>query len=194
MKKQYHHGNLKSALVEQAIQLLETEGMAALSLRRVARDTGVSQAAPYSHFKDKRGLLAAVASEGYKRFGARMRREADANPEHYTLSLGKGYVFFALDNPALFHLMFDGDIAEYLDLEAPGKEAYVSYQLLVDGVAQRPIGGAKNPLGKTLDTAVAWSFVHGLATLLLNKNLAPEDYGFTEMNSFVEHVLSSRPR
>ena len=184
MKKQYHHGNLKSALVEQAISLLENEGLKALSLRRVARETGVSQAAPYSHFKDKRALLVAVASEGYKRFGARMRKEAESNPKHYTVSLGKGYVFFALENPALFHLMFGGELSENLDLGALDKEAHESYQLLVDGVAKHPFGG-------TVDTAVAWSLVHGLATLLLNKNFGPKDYGFTQMDSFVEHVLNT---
>jgi len=184
MKKSYHHGNLKSALVVQAIKLLESEGLSAMSLRRVARETGVSQAAPYSHFKDKRALLAAVASEGYKRFAARMRNEAELDPDHYTISLGKGYVFFALENPALFHLMFDGEIAEHLDLNAMDKEAYESYQLLVDGVAQHPISGK-------LDTAVAWSLVHGLATLLLNKKFTPKDYGFTKMEHFVDQVLSS---
>ncbi len=186
MKKKYHHGDLKNALVENAIQLLECEGLPALSLRRVARETGVSQAAPYSHFKDKRALLAAVASEGYRRFSARMRKEADARPDYYTLSLGMGYVLFALENPALFHLMFDGQLSEPLD-----DEAFNSYQLLVDGVEQHPLGVRKSPHGKTLGTAVAWSVVHGLATLLLNKNFTPQDYGFTEMESFVEHVLSS---
>jgi len=188
MKKPYHHGNLKNALVEQAIQLLESDGLSALSLRRVARETGVSQAAPYSHFKDKRALLAAVASEGYKRFTATMRREAELNPDTYTLSLGKGYVFFALDNPALFHLMFDGEIAEYLDVEDLDKEASESYQILVDGVAQHGFGSTHD---SSLGAAVAWSLVHGLATLLLNKNFTPKDYGFTKMDNFVEHVLTS---
>jgi AcrR family transcriptional regulator len=191
MKKKYHHGDLKNALVETAVLLLESEGLSALSLRRVARETGVSQAAPYSHFKNKRALLAAVASEGYRRFGARMRMEAKTRPAHHTIGLGMGYIFFALDNPALFHLMFDGQLSEHLDLNTLDDEAFDSYQLLKEGVEQHPLGLRDNPYGKPLGTAVAWSIVHGLATLLLNKNFSPQDYGFTEMESFVEHVLSS---
>lgn len=188
MKKQYHHGNLKVALVEQAIKVLEDEGLAALSLRRVAKQAGVSQAAPYGHFKDKRALLAAVASEGYKRFAQRMTEEAKIAPERHTIGLGRGYVLFALENPALFHLMFGGELTELIDVDALDDSAYESYQLLINGVKEEPLSKVNN---NNLDTAVAWSLVHGLANLLLDKRISPQDYGFDKTGDFINQVLRS---
>ncbi len=72
----YHHGNLREALISNAVTIIEQDGVQALTLRRVARDTGVSQAAPYSHFRDKNDLITAVCLEGTKWFGEYMRREA----------------------------------------------------------------------------------------------------------------------
>lgn len=189
MKKQYHHGNLKVALVEHAIKLLEKEGLSALSLRRVAKLAGVSQAAPYSHFQDKKTLLAAVASEGYKRFSVRIQSEAEQDSSDYAIGLGRGYVLFALENPALFHLMFGGELAELVDINALDDSAHDSFQLLVNSVAERPISKITGPQGHKLDTAVAWSLVHGLANLLLDKKLRAEDYGFKDTKTFVDYVL-----
>jgi AcrR family transcriptional regulator len=75
-KENYHHGNLREALITNAVTILEDDGVEALTLRRVARDTGVSQAAPYSHFRDKKDLITAVCLEGTKWFGEYMSREA----------------------------------------------------------------------------------------------------------------------
>ena len=105
-KETYHHGNLRAALIQTAIKILELEGLNALSLRRIAREAGVSQAAPYSHFKDKQALLLAVCADGYEKFAARMRQEAGtATGPDYIAGLGRGYIYFALENPALFELM-----------------------------------------------------------------------------------------
>src|SRR5512139_231671 len=118
-KATYHHGNLREALVAAAIRVLEEEGIAALSLRRVAKESGVSQAAPYAHFADKKSLLTEVANRGFALFRDRMAQEADraAARDGYLVGLGKGYVFFALENPALFHLMFGGQLSELIDVD-----------------------------------------------------------------------------
>src|SRR3954467_7948535 len=104
----YHHGDLSRALVEAARRILETEGPAALSLRAVAREAGVSPAAPYHHFKDKGELLDAVAKEGWAELNALMSKaKAAAEAQGQLTALGLAYVGFARDNPALYRVMYD---------------------------------------------------------------------------------------
>src|SRR5208282_1111267 len=104
----YHHGDLSRALVEAARRILEAEGAAALSLRAVAREAGVSPAAPYHHFKDKTELLEAVAHEGWEALSQSIveaRRSAPTAGEALA-SIGVAYVNFAQANPALYRLMY----------------------------------------------------------------------------------------
>src|SRR5713226_1243913 len=99
----YHHGDLSRALVDAARRILEAEGPSALSLRAVAREAGVSPAAPYHHFKDKGELLDAVAQEGWVMLDAAIgKAKAEAPSIDETLNeIGVAYVCFARDNPAL---------------------------------------------------------------------------------------------
>ena len=117
----YHHGDLRRALVEAARRLLEAEGPSALSLRAVAREAGVSPAAPYHHFKDKAELLDAVASEGWDMLNESMSAAKDSVEGRQQLTaLGIAYVCFARDNPALlfigltFSVLFMGLAANYV--------------------------------------------------------------------------------
>src|SRR5262245_29389962 len=104
----YHHGDLRRALILAARRILEHEGLAGLSLRAAAREAGVSQAAPYHHFKDKDALLGAVAAEGFDALAEAMRTRMAAcrDPASTLSAAGEGYVAFAVANPALFQLMF----------------------------------------------------------------------------------------
>jgi len=105
----YHHGNLAHALVLAGRRILEAEGPAALSLRAVAREAGVSPAAPYHHFKDKGELLDAVASEGWHTLGEMISaaRACTYCPEATLTEIGVAYVKFARANPALYRIMYD---------------------------------------------------------------------------------------
>src|ERR1700758_3471721 len=106
--KPYHHGDLSRALVAAGRRILESEGPDALSLRAVAREAGVSPAAPYHHFKDKGELLDAVAAEGWRELGdaiARARAEAPS-PAVAVTEIGVAYIRFARDNPALYRIMY----------------------------------------------------------------------------------------
>src|ERR1700752_2402345 len=103
----YHHGNLRPALVRAAMELLDEGGETALSLRAVARRAGVSAAAPYRHYADREALVSAVAAVGYGELAQRLAaaHPAPATPEQLA-SVAVAYVQFALDNPALFRIMF----------------------------------------------------------------------------------------
>src|SRR3954469_22003899 len=105
----YHHGDLRRALIDAARRILEAEGPAALSLRAVAREAGVSPAAPYHHFKDKVELLEAVAHEGWDELDVALStaRASTEDPRARMTNLGVAYVCFARDNPALYRVMYD---------------------------------------------------------------------------------------
>ena len=187
LKQQYHHGNLREALVQEAIRLLEAEGLAGLSLRRVAREVGVSQAAPYSHFKDKQALFLAVCVTGYDRFSERMRTEAGTlTGPAYIAGLGRGYIYFALENPALFQLMFDGELQDLPDVVLADSQFGEGYRMLDRGLAQFPIPYFQDD---ALSRAISWGVVHGLAQLLLSGRMKPENHGFDDMNEFVRSTM-----
>src|SRR5262245_4715846 len=103
-KKAYHHGDLRAALLQAGGNLLEKEGLDALSLREVARRAGVSHNAPYRHFPDRDRLLAALAEEGFAELGRTLAEAGKRGPRER----GEAYVGFALAHPQRFRLMFGG--------------------------------------------------------------------------------------
>lgn len=188
-KQTYHHGNLHEALVDAAVGILETEGLAKLSLRRIAREAGVSQAAPYSHFKDKSDLLLAVQAQGYVVFADRMRQEAaESEGAAYIAGLGRGYIYFALENPALFELMFSGNPQDNPDATTQLKDPIFSegYRLLDEGLSQYPI-----PIfaDDGSSRALSWGVVHGLASLLLGQRIIPELFGYETVDEFIHQSM-----
>lgn len=171
--KQYHHGNLRQALLVAGEAELAEKGVEGFTLRGCAKRAGVSHAAPAYHFKDAGALLTALAAEGFRRFMAAMRaRQAQApgEPLAQLLALGLGYVDFALANPSLFRLMFSSVHPDPTDQDfhTVSKE---SFELLVAAIARLhghdPTSDPTSDPELTTDLTVAWSVVHGLANLLL---------------------------
>ncbi len=165
--REYHHGDLRTALVAAALDLLAQDGADALSLRAVARRAGVSAMAPYRHYADKEALLAAVASLGFERLrAALLAADAAAPPADALIAQAVAYVRYALDNPALFRLMF-GPRRAFIhpDLLAAGETAY---SVLASRVAaDMPPGTARE--ARALG---CWSMVHGLASLFLDGRIS----------------------
>jgi AcrR family transcriptional regulator len=161
----YHHGDLSRALVEAARRILEAEGAAALSLRAVAREAGVSPAAPYHHFKDKTELLEAVAHVGWEAIGEAIveARRSAASPSEAMTRIGMAYLNFARDNPALYRLMYDTSrdrisMPEHANQEDSG---YAQVQgALVDAGAD-----PDDERELQLATIASWCAVHGLAEM-----------------------------
>ncbi|MFF8994176.1 TetR/AcrR family transcriptional regulator [Streptomyces sp. NPDC014983] len=104
----YHHGDLRAALLRSAERTLREKGAGALSLRELARDTGVSHAAPGRHFKDKQALLDALAMEGYERLDRVLGEAHGAGPdfERRMAAIARAYLGFAIEHPELLELMF----------------------------------------------------------------------------------------
>lgn len=161
----YHHGDLRRALVGAAQRILEAEGPAALSLRAVAREAGVSPAAPYHHFKDKAELLDAVSDEGWTRLNEVMKaaREKAGSPKAAMAALGVAYVCFARDNPALYRVMYKRSrdkeaLPEHLHDD---DSAYCrTRETLIEGGAD-----PHDEVGLELATIAAWCAAHGLAEI-----------------------------
>ena len=167
--KPYHHGDLRRQLIAVGEEVLAERGLAALSLREVARRLEVSHNAPFKHFASREALLAAIAEEGFAEIARRLQSAmlSDAGPAGI-IERGVAYVTFALERPAVFRLMFGGqlDPAEHPDL---AEKAAAS----LEGMTRR-IGeafGDDESLGDA--TLSAWAFVHGLASLLLDGQIPP---------------------
>ncbi|MGW4338065.1 TetR/AcrR family transcriptional regulator [Rhodococcus koreensis] len=158
----YHHGDLPSALVRAAMDLLEEDGASELSLRAAARRAGVSTAAPYRHFADRTALVSAVAAVGYRELAEHL---AAAHPAPTTAedltAVAIAYVQFALTRPGLFRVMF----AEPCDPNSPERVAAASAitEYLTSVVRQ----AVPNSDPDGMATAM-WALVHGLAFLHLD--------------------------
>lgn len=161
----YHHGDLKRAMVEAALALLDEEGADRIGLRQLARRVGVSPAAPYRHFAGRQALLEAVAAEGFRQFSGRMDAARAGLPEDGQLvGMAQAYVRFALEQPALFRLMFSRQVDKQVnaDLHAASREAYAS---LATAAAREDVAAPAEA------AVITWSFVHGLAMLLLDDQI-----------------------
>ncbi|WP_309089941.1 TetR/AcrR family transcriptional regulator [Phenylobacterium sp.] len=186
----YHHGDLRRALVDAARRLLEAEGPSALSLRAVAREAGVSPAAPYHHFKDKAELLDAVAHEGWLMLNTRMR-EAKARQQgrQQLTALGIAYVCFAREHPALYRVMYDAardKEALPIDTENPDEES--AYCMVRETMVEH---GA-DPTAQTeleLATIASWCAAHGLAEMAGFKQFSEMKDALGGEQAFIAAVL-----
>jgi AcrR family transcriptional regulator len=163
----YHHGDLRRALVDAARRILEAEGPTALSLRAVAREAGVSPAAPYHHFKDKAELLDAVADEGWAMLDAAMgKAKAEAPSAREAMNnLGVAYVCFARENPALYRVMYDtARDKESLPEQMVADSEDSAYCKVRDTLVEAGADSAAT-IDLELATTAAWCAAHGLAEM-----------------------------
>lgn len=173
-RQAYHHGDLRSALLEAGLRLLRARDVDDLSLRELAREVGVSAAAIYRHFPDKDALMAALAVEGLERL-AKVQRQATRSAgggKAGFLASGLAYVRFAVDNPALFRLVFSA--AQQCDpLEtSPDSVSAALRDLHRDLEALMPAGA---PAAERKAAALhAWALVHGIAQLVLDRQIAAD--------------------
>ena len=167
-KKTYHHGNLRKALLDAAIELIAEVGPVGFTLREITRRAGVSHNAPYRHFKSKEELLAAVATQGFRELNQALLVAAEAQPEERNSlkACGLAYVAFALRRSEHFAVMFDAPITQCNDRER-AEAAQAAFGTLMRAVAGHVEAGpraSETPLEPAL---LAWSLVHGIAKLAI---------------------------
>jgi AcrR family transcriptional regulator len=161
----YHHGNLKQALLEAALELIAETGPRGFTLREAARRAGVSHNAPYRHFKDKDELLGAVAAQGFERLTQALKAApGDGGPLERLRQAGLLYVEFALRWPQHFAAMFDSPWREQA-YPVTAAAAEGCFQALLEMVRDCQ-ASHELPAGDAEQLAYwAWSLVHGIAKL-----------------------------
>jgi AcrR family transcriptional regulator len=166
----YHHGALHDALLQAAERVLERDGLAGLTLRAVAREAGVSHAAPTHHFGDLTGLLSELAAIGFRMFNVAMvaARNSETHPLMKALANAKAYVAYAQAHPGMYTLMFRN---ERIDMTRPSlhEAATASFQGLANSAGAG--GEAVLSLDQAAVIARNWSLVHGFTMLLLDGRL-----------------------
>ncbi|MCT2589344.1 TetR/AcrR family transcriptional regulator [Streptomyces sp. N2-109] len=174
----YHHGNLRSAVLGAAVEVIEQNGPAALSLRDLARRAGVSHAAPAHHFGDKAGLLTALAAQGYELLAgslaealAEARGAAPGEAGEELAEAGVAYVRFAVRHRAHFEVMFQPGLYHPDDPQVVAARGRAD-QALADALQALPDPPAGEQ--RRLAELAAWSMVHGFAALWLSGALPTE--------------------
>ncbi len=167
-RKGYHHGNLREALIATALSLISEKGPAGFTIAEAARAAGVSPAAPYRHFKDRDALLADIAERGFEAFAAALSaawQEGRPTPREAFQRLGRAYLAFAREEPALFAAMFESGLSfkDYPDLQGASDRAFGVLRDACEAlIATLP--GERRPPAMMVALHV-WSLSHGIAAL-----------------------------
>ncbi|MBK9235532.1 MAG: TetR/AcrR family transcriptional regulator [Rhodoferax sp.] len=173
-KTRYHHGDLRSALVDQAVALITAQGDVSFSLRDLAGRIGVSHAAVYRHFADKTALLNAVAAHGFALLAQAVRAAGegwDHDPAQQLARQGAAYVNMATRHPGHFAAMFAPQVShsgQAVEVQAAAEAAYLP---LVHSVMRRLRARDANEPSVQTEALRCWALVHGLACLQLSGNL-----------------------
>lgn len=174
----YHHGDLRRALVDAAIELVHELGPSGITLREAARRAGVTHAAPYRHFADKGALLAAVAEHGFAQLREEIVRSLEAGGEPTLDLVGLAYVRFARDNPSQFRVMFGSQMGDKRAYPSLLEADQAVFDLLVAAIRQSQREGDLGDGDPVAMGMVAWPMAHGLAALAVDGQM--ERAGFTD--------------
>ena len=171
LKTGYHHGDLRTALIDAGLHLTRTGGPEALTIREATRQVGVSPNAAYRHFADREALLSAVATAIQHRMAARMQSSArrrgstEPQPRDRLRAVGVGYIKFALDEPGWFTVAFFG--AALID-RTGGTATAPPYLALVEALDAMVDEGVLSPERRDGAEWPCWSAVHGFAEIALH--------------------------
>ncbi len=192
---QYHHGNLRRAVLDGALAAIAEHGPGALSLRDVARRAGVSHAAPAYHFGDKSGVLTAIAAEGFELLAAVTSAAGERSGS--LVEGGMAYISFALEHPAHYAVMFRPDLYN------PNDETLVRARTAGTDVLTQAVYRALGPEADEAEVVggvvASWSFAHGFASLWSAGNIPtqfgsdPEELARRAATAFVQIVMAAAP-
>jgi AcrR family transcriptional regulator len=174
-RRGYHHGNLREALINAALDLIANKGPAGFTFAEAARQAGVSPAAPYRHFRDRDALMADVARRGFERFEQRMSEawdEGRPTPLAALERMGRAYLAFAAEEPAYFSAMFEAGlpVAQHRELEEAGERAFGVLRQACEAIVATLPGPSKPPA--MMMALHIWSLSHGIASLFARGDAA----------------------
>ncbi len=182
----YHHGNLKEALLEAALDLIAKKGPAGFTFADAARSAGVSPAAPYRHFRDRDELLSSIAQRGFEQFESVLTAAwDDGRPDTVSAfeRVGKAYLAYAREEPAFYSAMFESGVPVVANpaLMAASERAFSVIRAAAERLAALTPPGAARPPALMMALHI-WSMSHGVASLFARGDaarrklpMAPED-------------------
>ena len=189
----YHHGDLKNALIKAGLEILSKEGLSGLSLRKVARKAGVSHSAPYAHFTDKQALIAAISTEGYcllyEKFQG-IRESYRDDPNRQLFEVAWAYVQFAQSNPAQFKVTFSNVVAREKDYPALVEMTGKCFNQVTQIVQDCQGAGILTPSPPDIMAVSIWSVVHGFASLLIEGQISHLVLERTSLEDLLKFVLN----
>jgi len=197
-RKNYHHGDLKNALIKAGVEILAKEGVGGLSLRKVAQQAGVSHSAPYSHFPDKQSLIAAISTEGFKQLYDELSSVVMSHKDDPKRQLMDGalvYVQFAMDNTDTFKIMFSGVLEKEKEYPSFVEISRKTFELVVDIVRACQAAGVLRTDQPELKAVSIWGQVHGIVSLALEgqvSHMVLDHHTVQEVVSFaIEQITTS---
>ncbi|RWP17345.1 MAG: TetR/AcrR family transcriptional regulator [Mesorhizobium sp.] len=187
----YHHGDLRRAVIETALDMLREEKGWQFTLREVARRAGVSHAAPYKHFPDKAALLAEIAMIGFDRLRESLsaaKSEAPKTLRDEITPIARAYVAFGTDNPALYRLMFSAEEGKAVGMHL-NERALAVFDVLLEILRRGQAAGSirKRPIEG--QAAAGWGLIHGMTMLAIDGLLVPEKVGPTPLDAALSTLL-----
>ena len=170
----YHHGDLRRALVEEALRTIQSDGVPGLTLRGVGHTLGVSRTALYRHFSDKAALLSEVAREGFRTLRLETIDAWERGGRGWAgfEAMGAAYVRFAVANPSHYRVMFGGSVVGNSNPEVV-REGSGAFQALVDAILSQQKDGLMRADDSLQLARFVWALVHGVAMLLIDGLLGP---------------------
>jgi AcrR family transcriptional regulator len=171
--KPYHHGDLRRALLDEALRTIEAHGVEHLTLRTVGERLGVSRSALYRHFADKQSLLATVGKEGFRKLRQTIADAWEKNGRGRAgfQAMGKAYVQFAVAHPSHYRVMFGGFIESAAKDDHFVAEANAAFQVLADALVEQQNAGDIRRDDPVLMARFVWALVHGTAMLVIDGQL-----------------------
>ena len=176
MADNYHHGNLRQALIDTGIKIINEKGEDALSLRGVAAECGVSRSAPYAHFKDKDDLLDAIKSSVTDSFTEELRNacEGAKSADEGLIAMGKAYISFFSCNPDYYAFLFNKqNITAHLQMDKNYADDYPPFVLFREMYKKhlKENGIRKSKKEQEIDLITIWGIVHGMASIACMKGV-----------------------
>lgn len=192
-KQTYHHGDLRQALIDAALELVVEKDVSSLSLREVARRVGVSHTASYRHFADKQALLAAVAEEGFQVLSHYLEeavQQPTPDPLKRLEAAGIAYVRYAIEHSSHYRVMFGAYPANKQTHPSLADASTQAFMVLVNAIVEGQKAGVVR-LGEPVQLGwAAWALVHGLAMLLIDGRLpVTEKQALNSLSSFITRIL-----
>lgn len=177
MSDKYHHGDLRNALIEESIKMINTSGEDSLSMRKLAEKCGVSMAAPYAHFKNKEEMINAIkeyVEESFTTYLETAISTCENDIEKKIITLGNAYITFFIDNPEYFTFLFSrGYIHVNLDFKSTNEKVFKPFKILKD-LCTIYFAEKKPELSdydKELEIIRIWASVQGLTSIIFMQNV-----------------------